>query len=137
MQIGGGVAASNGGGRPSGGEGADLLSGSVPHGGETARERELLHDLLKTRLALKDRTAVLALARKQLRRETKTAKARWQQLTLSCRLAAARPAVTEQVSPLSAAGAATTIARRHSFTDFHPLSLPRCRFLATAFVGCC
>ena len=48
--------------------------------GATARERELLHDLLATRLALKDRTALLAHTRKQLRRETKTAKARWQQL---------------------------------------------------------
>jgi hypothetical protein len=56
------------------GGGQVLVAG--PSDGETQRERELL----AARLALKDRTAVLALTRKQLRRETKTAKARWQQL---------------------------------------------------------
>ena len=58
-------------------------SGSAPSSdaGEIGPSRdELLRQLIATRHALKDRTEVLALTRKQLKRETKTAKARWSQL---------------------------------------------------------
>ena len=64
------VDAAGGGGEPGGGEPSD----------DTPREQQLLSELLATRLALKDRTAVLALTRKQLRRETKTAKVRFSKL---------------------------------------------------------
>ena len=40
----------------------------------------LKQELLAARMALEGRESLLALTRKQLRRETKTAKARWQQL---------------------------------------------------------
>ena len=68
-----------GGGSSTAGRGGGESDGE-PGGGDTPRERQLLHDLLTTRLALKDRTEVLALTRKQLRRETKTGKVRWRQL---------------------------------------------------------
>ena len=46
----------------------------------TSREQELRAALLAAQSALRDRTQVLQLTRKQLRRETKTSKARWQKL---------------------------------------------------------
>ena len=67
-----------------GGEGSTSGSNGNANGGGGEVEAEgvpqLKQWLLAARLALKDRESLLALTRKQLRRETKTAKARWQQL---------------------------------------------------------
>lgn len=63
-----------------GGSAQQVVEAAVGSAPSTPRERVLNALLLTTQRALKDRTAMLALTRKQLRRETKTAKARWQQL---------------------------------------------------------
>ena len=58
----------------SGGDSAEECSSDA-----AGREAALLHRALTAERALKDRTEVLALTRRQLRRETKTTKARLRQ----------------------------------------------------------
>ena len=62
-----------------GGDDGNSVSSHGPEA-EAPHLQAALAELRATRLALKDRTEVLALTRKQLRRETKTSKTRWQQL---------------------------------------------------------
>ena len=61
-----------------GGHGSGSGGGTEPAAAPDAET--LLTELRAAKRALKDRSEVLALTRKQLRRETKTSKARWQQL---------------------------------------------------------
>ena len=76
--IGGEVAADVSEARNEGGGGGAGSDDGVA--GDGSSREQLLRELLMARRTLKDRDEVLALTRRQLRRETKTAKARHQQL---------------------------------------------------------